>query len=244
LELPGLNHRVLVRWNADAAESHGRPVLVRGRFLAEPDPDAGALVRMEAESVEPAGDPPFSLSAEEASRLPRFDYFWLEDLAFQEGRGLEIRIPSGLAALEGRRVAAEGYAADRNPDPPPTFLLARDAWDGCCGGVQPTHFTAVLVGPAAGEALPSPWAPHVAYAGILRLTRKPDLWAADGIARLEDAKSCPVLGDVGLFVPLWLEIALLALAAAAYAVVKLGRAAPPPPAEPPAKAEQVDPPAS
>jgi hypothetical protein len=210
VEMPGLNHRLFVRLPSPVPVAHGRPVLARGKLFLEPRTEEGYLVRMEAESIEAAGDPVPSLSAAEAARLPRLDFFGLEDLAFHDAHGMEIKIPRELEALEGQRVVAEGYPTERNPEPPPTFLLGKDPWDGCCGGTQPTHFTAVLVGPAAGEPMPPPWTPKSAWAGTLRLTRDPQKWTADGIVRLEDARSCPVLGDLDLLLPFWIELLILA----------------------------------
>ncbi|MCU0722719.1 MAG: hypothetical protein MUC63_03755 [Planctomycetes bacterium] len=238
LNLPGLNHRLFVRASPAVPRVRGRPAVARGRLVLDPRPDDGYLVRMDLESLEPAGDPAPPVPASEAARLPRLDFFWLEDLGFQDGKGLEIRFPPGLAALEGRRVVVEGYPTERDFDPPPTFLLAREPWDGCCGGVAPTHFTAVLVGPAPGEPLPPPWTPRIAVAGILRLIRDPEKWTADGIVRIENARACPALGDLDPLVPLWVEILALAAVLLVPAVPQFLKPPPEPRGNRPARADE------
>lgn len=211
-ELPGLGLRIKVRCNTPMAFEPLRPVWVTGRFSAAPNPDEGYLYSIDADTVQPSGDPPLSLSADDAAALPEFDFFWLEILESQDARGQPFRFADELTALEGKRVYVEGHFMGREPGPPPSFAIAKHWWNGCCEGVAPTYFNSVLVIPAKGENMPPHWREKGGYAGILKISTDPDEWSEKAIVRFEQAMSSPSrAGMIPPLLPIWLEVTVLVL---------------------------------
>jgi len=199
---------------------HGKPVLVRGVLYVDPGAKNGNVLLLEADRVEKTGDPPVVCSVDEVLDLPAFDFFWLEELDYQEKRGTEFRIPESLSALEGKRVRVEGFVMNADPGPVPSFLLARSWWNGCCEGKPPTPFNSVAVVPLKGTHRPPPWLERASYAGVLRLVDDPRRWNRDRVVRLENAVRAPELGTLELHLPVWFEIALAGAVLALIAALR------------------------
>lgn len=210
---PEPNEHVRVEMKEPVEVANARPVLVRGTFRILPDAGSGSVYVVEGDSFETAARSEGG-GLPRSDDLPRFDFFWLEDLAFQEARGLPFEYPEAMTALEGKRVVAEGFYSDRTEEPALSFILSRKAWDGCCGGEPPTYFDSLLVLPAPGSALPAPWEERGAWAGVLEINRDEKTWPDRGIVRLERAGAVrPPGSDPGPWVPLWAEAIVFALAA-------------------------------
>jgi hypothetical protein len=183
---PQYNQYLLVEMRAPVKFERLRPVLVHGRFFADPQPNQGFIYRLEGTSCAPAGaDEPDADPAESAraAGLPLFDFAWLAAAA-QRG---EPTIPADLAALDGERVVVAGYFLDRSEGPPARVLLGRDWWDGVSQGTRPTLATALPVSARDAGQLPALWKERGCMTGVLHVECDPQRWSEQGIAVLQDA---------------------------------------------------------
>ncbi|MHC4598681.1 MAG: hypothetical protein ACYS47_06720 [Planctomycetota bacterium] len=207
----GRGPSLLVEAEKPVVFEHRKPVLVRGR-LSRREGEGGALLHLAADAVEPAASRGLSGgSLPSGDELPDFDFFWLEEIEYQEARGRSPELPDGLAALEGKKVRAEGFVQDRDEGPPRTFVLAREFWDGCCQGTPPTYANSVLIVPAEEQPIPPPWVERAAFTGVLKVCTKPGEWNRMWIVRLEGAREVLLERPwKGPRFPLWTEaLALL-----------------------------------
>jgi len=189
---PQYNQYLLVEMRAPVTFERLRPVLVRGRFFADPQPDQGFIYRLEGTSCTPAGaDEPDAdpATSARAAGLPLFDFAWLAAAEAAGGKA----IPPDLAAVEGKHVVVAGYVLDRHEGPPARVLLGRDWWDGVSQGVRPTLSTALPVSARDASQLPALWKKRGLMTGVLQVERDPQRWPEHGIAGLQDA----VLGVPG-----------------------------------------------
>ncbi|MHC4779294.1 MAG: hypothetical protein ACYTFG_12030, partial [Planctomycetota bacterium] len=148
-----------------------------------------------------------------AEDLPDFDFFWLEELEFQEARGLPLEVPADLRALDGKKVRAVGFIQGRDAGPPSSFVLGKSFWDDCCTGTPPTYFNSILVVPGDSTPIPPPWVERGAFAGVLKLSEGPAEWPQWGVARIEGAYEVPSGAfRGGPHIPLWIEAFVFALA--------------------------------
>jgi len=183
---PQYNQYLLVEMAAPVKFERLRPVLVRGRFMVDPQPDQGFIYRLEATACiraaddEPEVDP---VSAAREAGLPLFDFGWLAAAAASEGKA----IPSALAAAAGRPVVVVGYFLEQAEGPPPSVLIGKEWWDGVGKGVRPTPYTALPAYLRDAAASPPLWQSHGAMTGVLRVEPDPGRWPTAGVVSLHDA---------------------------------------------------------
>lgn len=221
---PQYNQYLLVEMPDPVRFERLRPVLVRGRFVVDPQPDEGFIYRLTGVDCTPAGDEEPEIDAAEFARragLPLFDFAWLAAVDASHG----ATVPPELAALVGKTVVVAGYFLDRTPGAPPRVLLARDWWDGVSKGVRPTLGTALAASLQDAAQLPPLWKERGQMTGTLRLQSDPKTWPDQGIVSLQDAVR-GVTGsrlrlDRGPFLEWWHEA--LVLAVFARMVVRAGR---------------------
>ena len=182
---PQYNQYLLVESATPVHFMRFAPIIVRGKFFVDPQPDQGYIYRMEAVSVERAADEPPEINAEVAAKqakLPLFSYLPLGGLGHEH-----TAIPTALHALDGRRVVLSGYCVRHTKETPPRVIVEKEWWDGVANGIPPALDNAVLVTPRDDRQMPSLWQTHVVMTGTLRITANPADWSAQGIVRLEDA---------------------------------------------------------
>jgi len=119
---PQYNQYLLVEMKTPVKFERLAPVVVKGKFIIDPQPSQGYIYRMEGESVVPVADDgpeenPAELSAK--IKLPLFDFAGLEAV-----RNLSKHtLPPELLAWDNREVLVAGYFSGREET---RFLICRN----------------------------------------------------------------------------------------------------------------------
>lgn len=191
---PQYNQYLLVEMKEPVKFERFAPVTVSGRFFVDPQPSQGYIYRMEGVSIaSAAADEPEADAAQvgRKSGMPVFDLNALGEMARQSAP----TVPAAVLALDGKRVAVEGFVLNRREQPSPQLTLAKDWWDGKAQGVPPTLYSAVTVIPRDGSEMPPAWKQKGVFDGTLHVNPDPALWTDDGMVTLRDA----VRDDSGRF---------------------------------------------
>jgi len=210
---PQYNQYLLVEMKSPTPFERLRPVLVRGRFVVDPQPDQGFIYRLEGTACTRASDDEPEVDPAAAARqagLPQFDFAWLAEA---EGHP-DDALPPALAAMDGKPVVVTGHFVQHTAGPPACVLVAKEWWDGVSKGVRPTPYTALPAYPRDPVAAPPLWQDRGTLTGRLRVEPDPRRWPEVGVASLQDAvRGVPGSGRRGPFLKPWHEAALLALLA-------------------------------
>jgi hypothetical protein len=195
---PQYSQYLLVEMKTPVKLERLRPVLVRGRFVADAQPEQGFICRLEGQSCVKAGDAEPDVDPAASARqagLPLVDFAWLAAAATTAGK----RIPSSLTAVDGMTVVVAGYFFDGRPGSPPRLLIGRNWWDGVSQGVRPCLSNALAAYLRDARQMPPLWRDRGVMTGVLRLERDPRRWAEQGIASLNDAvQGVPGTGGQGV----------------------------------------------
>ncbi len=182
---PQYNQYVLVEMARPVKFERFKPVIVKGAFHVDPEPEEGYIYRMDGDSVKPVvGEEPDRDPCEAAREagLPLFDFSAIARLKGAEDKLL----PDDVLALDGRRAVVAGYFLDRAEDPP-RILVARSYWDGATQGEAPNVYNAVMVYLRSASEMPPVWKQVGFVAGTLRVERDPRSWPSSGIVSVGSA---------------------------------------------------------
>ena len=183
---PQYNQYLLVEMKSPVTFERLTPVIVKGKFYPDPQPEQGYIYRMEGKSVTPVRDEQPDLDPVEAAKssgLPLFDFALLSEAQNQGASGL----PRELLSLEGKRVLVAGYLLDRQEGPAPQVLVGKDWWDGVSKGKPPTIYDAVAVFAQGASEMPPVWKERGLFAGTLHVETDPKQWSNAGIVSLHQA---------------------------------------------------------
>ena len=197
---PQYNQYVLVEMNSPVKVEKNKPVIVTGKFFIDPKPEDGYIYRLEGTKVEPADEqkPEEKLSASDilANNLI-FDFESLEALGPTNEQLAKMnswkdypdikKFPEVLANAEGKLVTVEGYIVARTEDPQ-ELIIGKYWWDGCCTGIPPTFYNAIVIFLKKGEKIPDEWAESGIFTGTLHTNSDKSKWPDKGIIRLENVK--------------------------------------------------------
>ena len=212
---PQYNQYIFVEMKEPVKFERLAPVLLKGKFFVDPQPDQGFIYRMEGISLSPVGNDAPEIDAVKAAQeanLPRFDFQPLEAFEKNQANGL----PRELVVLNGKQVVLDGYLVYRSKDVPPQILLGSKWWDGVSKGTPPTLFNAVMVFPKDTAHVPQLWKQKGVFTGTLHFTSDAAQWPKTGIVSLHDAvigvpgtTKISTLMDSGPYLPIFIECLII-----------------------------------
>lgn len=187
---PQYNQYVFVEMKNPVKFERFSPVIVQGTFFVDPKPTEGYIYRMEANTAaaisedEPDLDP--KTQAQKVG-LPLFDISLLEKVKSNIESKKKIKIPPELKKLNGKKVVVSGYQDGRIDGDIPSIIVGKNWWDGISKGAPPNIFNAVMVHPLNKQEVPPLWKQELVFIGTLRITKNPDQYAEEGLAKLLNA---------------------------------------------------------
>ncbi|MBU0994919.1 MAG: DUF3299 domain-containing protein [Proteobacteria bacterium] len=183
---PQFNQYLFVEMHEPVKFERLVPVIVKGQFFIDPQPDQGYIYRMEGTSLSSVmEDEPEIDVAKEAQKvnLFQFDFKSLEILEKSHGK----EPPQELTSLDGKQIVVDGYLVNRSKDVPPHILVSSKWWDGVSKGTPPTIFNAVMIFPKNADQVPPLWKQRGVFTGTLHFTGNSQEWPKAGIISLHDA---------------------------------------------------------
>ena len=234
---PQYNQYLLVETPEAVKFERLTPVIVTGKFFAEPKPEDGYIYRMEGSAVRPVQDDEPDIDAAQTAQQAKLPLF---DFALMAGLEERKQPTPELLALEGKRVVLEGSVLDRTTDTPPKLKVGRVALaplakpvpfapqptrtpkalafqPPAAGGAKTSFFNALLVFPKDASQIPAAWKQKAVFTGVIHIVNSESEWADNGIVTLREAVlgvpgwSTPRIAlDAGPFMPLYVEALLLA----------------------------------
>jgi len=196
---PQFNQYVFVEMKDPGKYERNKSVIITGKFFIDPQPGDGYIYRLEGTKVEFAAEqkPEDKFShSEGSSQYLEFDFKTLEDIgptgeqlskmkSWKEYHDIKI-FPENITRLEGKLAAVGAYIVARTNDPQ-KLIVGKYWWDGCCTGVPPTFFNAIVIILRKGEKIPGEWEDYGIFTGILHANGEKSKWPEKGVIRLEDA---------------------------------------------------------
>ncbi len=184
---PQFNQYLLVESRTPVKFERFAPIIVRGAFFVDPQPDQGFIYRLEASAVEHAADEPPEINAAAAAQKAKLPLFSFTPLAAMAAHRESPTLPAELLAQEGKLVVLDGFCVGRTKDSLPRVIIGKEWWDGVSQGTPPTLYNAVMVTPRDAQQTPPLWQTHIVMSGKLHITRDPEEQATQGIVSLRDA---------------------------------------------------------
>ena len=214
---PQFNQYLLVECSQPVKFERLAPVVVRGIFHVDAQPDQGFIYRMDSAEVEHvAGEVP-EIDAVAAAKKAGLSVFPFSLLTDMKKAGRPASIPLELAALDGKTFVVNGFCVGRTGGKIPGIIIGKDWWDGVSQGTPPTLFNAIMALPLNASQVPPLWQMRIVMSGVVKVEKDPAKWPAQGIICLQNA----VIGvpegqhrlvvDSGPFLPLSLEFLIICL---------------------------------
>lgn len=212
--MPQYNRYIFVEMDHPVEFERLVPVLLKGRFFVDPQPDQGFIYRMEGRSLLPVGgDDALEINPENSAskaNLPLFDFNLLK--AFENSQSNSNSFSNDLVELNGKQIVLTGYIVDRTKDLPPHLLVSSRWWDGLYSGIPPTIFNSVMVFPKDMAQVPPLWKQRGLFTATLHLSRDPLQWSKEGIVSFHDATigvpgavAVKTVMDSGPYLPIYSE---------------------------------------
>ncbi|HBF35292.1 TPA: hypothetical protein DDW35_12095, partial [Candidatus Sumerlaeota bacterium] len=182
---PQYNQYVFVEMPEAVKFERLTPVLVRGKFIVDAQPDQGFIYRMEGVEARALGQDAPDIDPTQAAGkagLAQFDFKALADFEKNKSAG----ISDALTSLDGKQMVVSGFVTNRTKDAPLNLLVSAEAWDGV-KGTPPNFFNSVMAFPKDANQIPPIWKQKGVFTGTLKIERDKAQWKKNGIVSLRDA---------------------------------------------------------
>ena len=185
---PQYSQYLLVEMKQPVKFERFSPVLVKGKFFVDPQPDQGFIYRMEGTSAAAMGEDEPDLNAADVARQAKLPLFRFSALQGMANKSLvSSSLPPDLLALNGRQVVLEGFVSQRTEGTPPHLLLSAKWWDGLSQSKSPGIYGGLIVVLRDKGQLPPAWKQKAVLTGTLEVQQDPSVWPRDGIVMVHDA---------------------------------------------------------